>query len=119
MHIAKSAGQGSGKIIPQTDTAVTFTGNSQITIAKEDEVYSDVIDFSFDALEELAITIYYGQVPQQVTGHPGLRTITFQNNEQTKNTAACDGGFDAVFDFDSYTKASCDENKLGKEKIEG
>lgn len=50
MHIAKSAGQGSGKIIPQTDTAVTFTGNSQITIAKEDEVYSDVIDFSFDAL---------------------------------------------------------------------
>lgn len=80
VHIAKSAAQGSGKIIPETDTAVTFNGNSNVTIAGEDEVYSDVIDFTFDALDELSITIFYGQVPQQVTGHPGSRTMTFFND---------------------------------------
>lgn len=60
-----------------------------------------------------------GRFLSRLQGNPGLRTITFQNNEQTKNAAACDGGFDAVFDFDSSTEASCDENKIGKEKIEG
>lgn len=77
VHIARSALQGSSKIIPETDTQLTFDGEKSVTIPEGKEVFSDFVDFSFSPLTEIAITIYYGSVPERVTGHPGSRTNTF------------------------------------------
>lgn len=80
VHIAKSAGQGTGKILTATDTNLLFNGQKEIEIAAGQEIYSDLTDFTFDALQELTITIYYGKVPEKVTGHPGSRTMTYFND---------------------------------------
>lgn len=88
VHLAKSAGQGTGKIIAETDKTVTFNNKNTIKIKKGCEVYSDLIDFQFSELDELAITIFYGRVPSKVTGHPGSRTFTYfeKKNQVSKNT---------------------------------
>lgn len=77
VHIAKSAGQGTGTIIPSTDKTLFFNGKENVKIAKGKELYSDFLDFSFNPLDELTISIYYKKVPKKVTGHPGSRTFTY------------------------------------------
>lgn len=79
VHIAKSEAQGTGRIITSTDTVLLFNGKKDVEIAAGQEVYSDFVEFPFDSLQELAITIFYGSVPQNVTGHPGSRTMTYFN----------------------------------------
>jgi len=78
VHVAKSAGQGTGGIIPETDTEITFNhGQSEVTIPAFGDLVSDDIPFSIDALDELAISIYYGKIPKQLTNHGGSRTNSF------------------------------------------
>jgi len=78
VHVAKSAGQGLGSIIPETDTEITFNnGQPEVTIPAHGDLVSDDIPFALNALDELAITIYYGQIPEQFTGHAGARTNSF------------------------------------------
>ena len=80
IHIAKSAGQGTGKIVTSTDTIVPFAGKSGVTIAAGEDATSDVFAFSFEPLTELAITIYYKELPEKITGHVGSRTNSFYAN---------------------------------------
>lgn len=75
--IAKSKGQGTGSIILDSQKNLTFNGQKNAVIPAGKDLYSDVLDFSFDALEELTVSICYGKVPQRVTGHPGSRTNSF------------------------------------------
>jgi len=77
VHVAHSASQGSGKIVTETDTLITFDGKASVTIPAYGDVVSDTIKFSSPALTELAITIYFGDVPSTVTGHVGSRTYSF------------------------------------------
>lgn len=77
VHVAKAAEKGSGKIIKETDTQITFDGKSSIEIPPFQEVISDTIKFSAPALSELAITICFGDIPDTVTGHAGSRTFSF------------------------------------------
>ncbi|ORY21413.1 SGNH hydrolase [Neocallimastix californiae] len=78
VHVAKSASQGSGEIISETDTEITFNGGeSSVKIPAYKEIVSDVIAFDAPPLSELAITIFYGKVPETVTSHVNSRTNTF------------------------------------------
>lgn len=74
VHIAYSKEQGSGAIIPETDKVVTFKGKKEIIIPEGKEAYSDDITFEIEPMCELAVTIFFGNVPMKVTGHPGSRT---------------------------------------------
>ena len=75
VHIAQSAGY--GKIVPATDTVVTFNGERSVTIPAYGEVQSDTFAFALPATTDMTITIYFGSVPNKLTGHPGSRTTSF------------------------------------------
>ncbi|ORX76934.1 lipolytic enzyme, G-D-S-L family [Anaeromyces robustus] len=77
VHVAKSGGQGTGKILVDTDTEITFNGKSAVTIPAYSEVISDTLPFAISTFDELAITIYYGKIPEDFTGHAGSRTRSF------------------------------------------
>jgi len=78
VHVAKSAGQGTGSIIVDTDTEITFNGQPEVTIPAYGDLVSDDIPFSIDALDELAITIFYGKIPVELfTSHAGSRTNSY------------------------------------------
>jgi lysophospholipase L1-like esterase len=74
-HIAASKGDSS--IDPATDKALTFQGASSITIPTGQTVYSDTLDFDVAPLSNLAVSIYFGQTSNDVTGHPGSRTTSY------------------------------------------
>ncbi len=62
VHIAKLLYAGSPNIDPSTDTVVTFNGGSEsVTVAEGQTVTSDEIDFSFEALDLLAVSTSIGQ----------------------------------------------------------
>jgi lysophospholipase L1-like esterase len=60
-----------------TDRELTFSGQPSVTIPGNQAVYSDPLDFPLTALTKIAITIHFGTVPTDITGHPGSRTTSF------------------------------------------
>jgi lysophospholipase L1-like esterase len=75
VHVASATG-GSG-IAAGTDTALTFDTSPSVTLEAGQTRRSDVAVHSVAALSPLAITIHFGQVPGDVTGHPGSRTTSY------------------------------------------
>ncbi len=75
VSFAESAG--GDKIKPETSQMVTFSGNRSITIPPGESVVSDTLSFKLKALTNMAITTYFGNVPQALTGHPGSRTTSY------------------------------------------
>ena len=75
VHIAVSTARGA--IVPETDRALTFNNSPSVTIPAGETVYSDPIDFDLKPLSKLAITIHFGTVPDDITGHPGSRTNSY------------------------------------------
>lgn len=79
VHIAHLNEAGENAIDTSTDTAITFNGGSEsVEIPVGETVVSDEIDFDFEALDDLAITIkcgkYAGSTP---TSHTGARCSTW------------------------------------------
>lgn len=56
---------------------LTFSQKSGVTIQANSEVFSDPVKFKLSPGSLLAITIYFGQVPSTITGHPGSRTTSY------------------------------------------
>ncbi|MGQ9780473.1 MAG: SGNH/GDSL hydrolase family protein [Bacillota bacterium] len=75
VHIAVSTQRGA--IAPETDRALTFNNSPSVTIAPGDTVFSDPIDFDLAPCSKLAISIFFGTVPTDITGHPGSRTNSY------------------------------------------
>lgn len=86
--IAISHSQGSGKINKNSLKEITFNNKKSVIIPEGNEIYSDFLDFKFEPLSELSITIYYGERCYRpdtdrnehkilITGHPGSRTHSF------------------------------------------
>ena len=76
--IADSLTQGTGEIVLNTLTPLTFNGGEKgIIISPGEEIYSDTISYSLKALSEIAISIYFGETPENLTGHPASRTNSF------------------------------------------
>lgn len=76
VHFAVS--EGNGKIVSKTDKTICFNSDESILLPAHSEIYSDVFDYELNPLTEYAITIYYGKVPEKVTGHPGSRTTSYE-----------------------------------------
>jgi lysophospholipase L1-like esterase len=74
-HLAMS--KGAGAIEPATDKALMFDGTPSITIPAGQDVYSDTLDFDVAPLSNLTVSIYFGQMSDDVTGHPGSRTTSY------------------------------------------
>ena len=88
MHIAKQVTATSSQINTATDTAITVDGKESFAIPKGKVIQTDEIAFSVNALENIAISIYFGSTPTaNITGHRGARATTYQisgNNVSTE-----------------------------------
>ncbi|HUC86115.1 MAG TPA: SGNH/GDSL hydrolase family protein [Candidatus Acidoferrales bacterium] len=81
VHVALAGGAGSGgtgAINLTTDRALTFQGAPSVNLPPGKAVLSDPFGYELPALANLAISIYFGDVPARtITGHPGSRTTSF------------------------------------------
>jgi lysophospholipase L1-like esterase len=72
-----AAAAGAGSIAPGSTRAVLFGGSPSLTLADGEARLSDALEFEVSALRSLAITLHFGDVPANVTGHPGSRTTSY------------------------------------------
>jgi lysophospholipase L1-like esterase len=68
---------GASAIDPGTDRELLFGGGASVTIPAGQAQVSDPLDFGVVALSSIAISIHFGAVPTNVTGHPGSRTTSY------------------------------------------
>jgi len=64
-------------IKPETDKALTFAGQSSVSIPAGAMMISDPIDFNVAPQTDLAITFQAGKVSDSITGHPGSRATSY------------------------------------------
>lgn len=76
-HIAKAVSSASAKIVSESDTPLTFSGSTEITIPAHADYFSDPLTFPLQAFEDLAISLYIDGAPPEQTGHPGSRTTSY------------------------------------------
>ncbi len=77
VHIAKPVSAGGAKIDPASDKALTFFGESDVTVPAGAEFVSDPVDFPVAAGSNLAVTMHFDVPPAQQTGHPGSRATSY------------------------------------------
>jgi len=75
VHLAVS--DDSSAIKPGTDQILYFDSKKQVTIQPDTSATTDSFAFDLQPQSNVAITIHYGQVPSELTGHPGSRTTSY------------------------------------------
>ena len=75
VHLARYTG--AGAIDPTTDRALSFGGQPGVTIAAGEEAVSDALDFPLAPMEDLALSLAFGDVPTELTGHPSSRMTSY------------------------------------------
>ena len=75
MYIADT--KDSCDIDASTARYLTFAGRKAVTIAPGEAVFSDALRYRLQPLQQLAVTIVYGSVPQNATSHRGSRTTSY------------------------------------------
>ncbi len=81
MHLAKQVKADQSTIDPATDTVVTVQGEEEFVIPKGQTIVTDRVNFPVNALDNVAVTMYFGQAPtsaRTITGHRGARATTYQ-----------------------------------------
>jgi lysophospholipase L1-like esterase len=89
VHLARSTGTSS--IDTSSGKTLTFAGNFSVTIPTGQIVWSDAFDFALTPLTTVAVTIHFGAVPTNITGHPGSRTTSYINSGNTLAAANFNG----------------------------
>jgi lysophospholipase L1-like esterase len=77
VHIAKPVSAGAAKIDPASDKALTFFGESDVTVPAGAEFISDPVEYPVAAGSNLAVTMRFDVPPAQQTGHPGSRATSY------------------------------------------
>ena len=77
ISIAKSHSQGTGKIELNTIKKLTFNNNEFISIPKGEEIYTDIFNYNLPSESEIAVSIYFGKIPSELTGHKFSMTNSF------------------------------------------
>jgi lysophospholipase L1-like esterase len=77
ISIASINSQGAGQIELNTLKKITFGNNGSISISKGEEINTDIIDYHLPSSSEVAISIHFGETPENLTGHPGSKTYSF------------------------------------------
>ncbi|MCL2372272.1 MAG: stalk domain-containing protein [Defluviitaleaceae bacterium] len=76
--VARASGSpGSSGINTATHTPITFGGSASVTLAPGEFVTSDTLNFPVEALERLAVSTYFGEVPARITSHIAARANSF------------------------------------------
>ena len=79
LHLAKQVKADASTIDTATDQVVTVDGREEFVIPAGKVIITDPVDFPVNALENVAITSYFGASPtQNITGHRGARATTYQ-----------------------------------------
>ena len=77
ISIAASHSQGTGQIELKTIKKLTFNNNEFITIPKGKEIYTDIFEYHLNSFSEIAVSLYFGKVPSDLTGHKFSMTNSF------------------------------------------
>lgn len=77
VHIAKPISAASPQIDPATDRALTFSGNTDVTVPPGAEYTSDPVKLPVATLSSLAITFHLDKPPAQQTGHATSRATSY------------------------------------------
>jgi len=77
VHIAEAVSADSSAIVANTDRSLTFDGKKSITIPPHSTIKSDPFHFTLKPLSNVAITIHYGDISPNLTGHPGSRSTSY------------------------------------------
>lgn len=72
-HLARQIEAKSSEIDLSTDTVLTFEGKESVVIPAGGTVTSDAVEYPVEALEQVAVTTYFGKVPKTITSHTGAR----------------------------------------------
>ena len=74
-YVARYAGW--GVIDSASSRALSFSGRAGVTLPVGGTGVSDAVDFALEPLADVAITLTFGAVPAELTGHPGSFTISY------------------------------------------
>ncbi len=78
MHSVQIAASAGGSLINQaTSVIMTFNGSKEVLIDPGTSITSDPFAFNLHQRMDVAITIYFGSAPPDITGHPGSRTASY------------------------------------------
>jgi lysophospholipase L1-like esterase len=66
-----------GAIQPDSSRPLSFGGQPAVTIAPGATAVSDPVGFELAPLADLAVTMHFGRVSRDVTGHPGARCTSY------------------------------------------
>jgi lysophospholipase L1-like esterase len=77
VHLAKPVSPAGAAIDAASDKALTFDGETDVTIPSGAEYVSDPVTFVVGPLSSLAISIHYDEPPKGETGHPGSRATSY------------------------------------------
>jgi lysophospholipase L1-like esterase len=75
VHVALR--QSEGAIVPESDRTILFDGKPSVKIPASAFMYSDPIQFAVQPFSDLVVTIKAGEVPKDITGHPGSRATSY------------------------------------------
>ena len=79
LHIAKQVQADKSTIDTSTDTVVTVGGSEEFVIPAGQTIETDPVYFPVNALENVAVSMYFGPSPSNnITGHRGARATTYQ-----------------------------------------
>jgi len=77
VHVARPLGRAAPGIDGASDQALTFMGQSDVTLPAGADYVSDPVAFAVKALSDLAITLHLDLPPARQTGHPGSRATSY------------------------------------------
>jgi lysophospholipase L1-like esterase len=77
VHIAKPVSLSTAAIDVATDNALTFSGQSDVSVPPGAEMVSDPIQFPVEALGSVTVTYHLDNPPSHETSHPGSRATTY------------------------------------------
>jgi len=88
-HLALAAG--AGAVDPASDRTLAFAGKPTVTIPAGGAVWSDPIEFRAGALSDLVVSLHFGKVPTDITGHPGSRATSYLESDDAVKAAQMSG----------------------------
>ena len=98
MTIAMLTSPKSYKVELDTETAVTYNGKTSFSVPAGKRITTDVIDFEFEALCDIAVSMMLSDVPSTLTCHTASRCSTWI----IKGDHVSDNGFAGCLEMTSW-----------------
>ncbi|MBW8732800.1 MAG: SGNH/GDSL hydrolase family protein, partial [Asticcacaulis sp.] len=77
VSVARPVTNAGPAVDPSTVHAVTFEGQTAVTIPAGADYVSDPVDLPIKGMDDLAISIWHPAAPQVLTSHPGSRATSY------------------------------------------